>query len=206
MNQPATIGLVDDDPAMLRALSRLLRARGFVVRTFDSPAGFLAQREGARLDCAVLDVSMPGLTGLEVQQALRQIGARLPIVFLTGRGDIPTSVRAIKAGAVNFLTKPVDEGELLAAVAAALEQAGRERASDDALAGLRSRAGRLTPREFEVWRHVVAGRLNKQIAANLGISEQTVKVHRMRLTAKLGIASVADLVRAAERLGIPPIG
>jgi FixJ family two-component response regulator len=204
MKSAVTIGLVDDEPGMLKALQRLLNAEGFHVRTFASAGEFLARFPSERVDCLVLDVTMPGLSGLELQEQLNRAGARLPIVFLTGQGDIPMSVRAIKAGAVNFLTKPVDDAELLAAVRVALAEAARQQAEQAALAAERSRLESLTPRELEVLRHVIAGKLNKQIAADLGTSEQTIKVHRMRITEKMGLPSVAELVRAAGRLNLTP--
>jgi FixJ family two-component response regulator len=206
MNPAPVIGLVDDEPGMLKALQRLLGAEGFTVRAFASAADFLERGSAEPIDCLVLDVAMPGLSGLDLQAQLRRRGARLPIVFLTGRGDIPMSVRAIQAGAVNFLTKPVDASALLAAVRAALEEARRIQRDERELADLRQRFARLTPREFEVLRHVIAGKLNKQIAADLGTGEQTIKVHRMRITEKLGWPSVAEWVRAAERLGVKPPG
>jgi len=202
MSDSTTIGLVDDELGMLKALKRLLNAEGFHVRTFASANEFLERSDSEHVDCLVLDVTMPGLSGLELQEHLNRAGPRLPIVFLTGQGDIPMSVRAMKAGAVNFLTKPVDEAELLAAVRAALAQAARQQTERTALASERSRLETLTPRELEVLGHVIAGKLNKQIAADLGTSEQTIKVHRMRITAKMEMASVAELVRAAERLGV----
>jgi FixJ family two-component response regulator len=204
MSNDAIIGLVDDEPGMLRALSRLLRIKGFAVRTFESPEVFLAGLADAQLDCVVLDVAMPGLNGLELQVRLKGLGARLPIIFLTGQGDIPMSVRAIKAGAVNFLTKPVEQEELLAAVRVALTEGERDRVKNELLADLRGRMERLTPRELEVLRHVTTGKLNKQIAADLGVSEMTIKIHRMRITEKMGLVSVAELVRAAQQLGIAP--
>jgi len=204
MSNYATIGLVDDEPGMLRALSRLLRMKGFAVRTFESPEIFLAALADAHLDCVVLDVAMPGLNGLDLQVRLKSLGARLPIIFLTGQGDIPMSVRAIKAGAVNFLTKPVEKEELLTAVRVALTEGERDRAENELLAGLRARMERLTPRELEVLRHVITGKLNKQMAADLGVGEMTIKIHRMRITEKMGLVSVAELVRAAQRLGIAP--
>lgn len=205
MSDSSTIAIVDDEAPTVRALSRLLRAKGFSVLPFHAPEIFLAAMATARVDCAVLDLSMPGLGGLEVQEQLKTLGVSLPVIFLTGQGDIPTSVRAIKAGAVNFLTKPVDEFDLLAAVHTAIAESSRARASDHALADLRARAANLTPRELEVLQHVIAGRLNKQIAATLGVGEQTVKVHRMHITEKLAITSVAELVRAAARLEINPV-
>jgi FixJ family two-component response regulator len=198
------VGLIDDEPRMLRALQRLLTLEGFQVRTFASAEAFLVCPPEERVDCLVLDVSMPGLSGLDLQARLKQAGRSLPIVFLTGQGDIPMSVRAIQAGAINFLTKPVNDADLLDAVRAALIEAGRLQAEESELAGLRERLARLTPREHEVLRHVIAGKPNKQIAADLGTGEQTIKVHRMRVTEKLGMASVAELVRAASRLQIEP--
>jgi FixJ family two-component response regulator len=147
---------------------------------------------------------MRGLTGLDLQEHLKQSNPCLPIVFLTGQGDIPTSVRAIEAGAVNFLTKPVNDAELLAAVRAALTESEKQRLEEQGAAALRARMAKLTARELEVLRHVIAGKLNKQIAADLGTSEQTIKVHRMRITEKLGVPSVAEIVRIATRLGIGP--
>jgi FixJ family two-component response regulator len=206
MTHIPTIGLVDDEPEMLRALRRLLLGEGFHVRTFGSAEDFLQQFTSASLDCVVLDVSMPGLGGLDVQEHLNQAGAVLPVIFLTGRGDIPTSVRAIKAGAVNFLTKPVERAELLAALRVALTEGALRRAKDAELAEERARLALLTPRELEVLRHVIKGQLNKQIAADLGTSEQTIKVHRMHITEKMGMASVAELVHATARLGVLPAG
>jgi len=149
---------------------------------------------------------MPEMDGLQVQERLRERGVDLPIVFLTGRGDIPMSVRALKAGAEDFLTKPVDGADLLRAIRAALQRGADRRAKSDDLTALRERLALLTPREREVLGHVIAGKLNKQIAVALGTGEQNVKVHRGRLMRKLGLKSVADLVRAAERLGLPPEG
>jgi FixJ family two-component response regulator len=204
MSDPATIGLVDDEPGMLRALRRLLRMKGFAVRTFESPEVFLAGIADAHLDCVVLDVAMPGLNGLDLQVRLKILDARLPVIFLSGQGDIPMSVRAIKAGAVNFLTKPVEQKELLAAVQVALMEGARDQAKNKLLADLRARMERLRPRELEVLRHIITGKLNKQMAAALGVGEMTIKIHRMRITEKMGLASVAELVRAAQQLGIEP--
>ncbi|MHB1308170.1 MAG: response regulator transcription factor [Limisphaerales bacterium] len=204
MTTPALIGLVDDEPGMRKALGRLLAAEGFAVRSYESATQFLERFAEDPVDCLVLDVSMPGLNGLDLQARLKQLGSRLPIVFLTGQGDIPMSVRAIKAGAVNFLTKPVHDADLLAAIRLALAESARQRAEAEAWSTLRARLERLIPRELEVLRHVIAGKLNKQIAADLGTGEQTIKVHRMRITEKMGLPSVAELVRAAERLGVKP--
>lgn len=200
----ATVFVVDDEEGMRRALTRLLQAEGLAVRSFATADELLAALEGEGPGCVLLDVAMPGLDGLQLQQRLAERGARLPIVFLTGHGDIPMSVQAIKAGAVDFLTKPVRRDDLLRAVRAALDQAAAQQAATQADAELRSRLAQLTPREREVLEHVIAGKLNKVIAADLGTSEQTIKVHRGRVMEKMGVASVAELVRAAQRLGIRP--
>ena len=197
-----TIFLVDDDAGVLKGLSRLLRARNYDVETFTSPRMFLASHDAAKPGCAILDVSMPDLDGLELQEALTGEGPRRPVIFLTGRGDIPTSVRAMKAGAIDFLTKPVDNENLLAAIARAEEEDGKARQANAELDSIRARIATLTPREREVMTHVIAGRLNKQIAGDLGTVEKTIKVHRGRMMEKLGIRSVAELVRFAERAGI----
>jgi FixJ family two-component response regulator len=189
---------------VLRALTRLLTAAGFDARGFASPAAFLDQHDPATPGCLVLDVALPGVDGLQLQQALTVSGCARPIVFITGRGDIPTSVRAMKGGAVDFLTKPVGDAELLAAVRNAIELDRRARATQVELDALGQRLASLTPREREVLAHVVAGRLNKQIAADLGTVEKTIKVHRARIMEKMAARSLADLVRIAERLGIPP--
>lgn len=202
MDQTFTIYLVDDDTGVLKALSRLLRARGYEVQPYASPEQFLEHHDPAVPGCAVLDVSMPGLDGLALQQALTDGGSHRPIIFITGKGDIPTSVRAIKAGAVDFLTKPVNDTDLLDAIgrAEAHDAASRLRLSE--LGSIQARIKTLTPREREVLTHVVAGRLNKQIAGDLGTVEKTIKVHRSRMMEKLGVRTVADLVRLAEKAGI----
>lgn len=196
--------LVDDEPDLRRALERLLRAEGCEVAGFDSADEFLAKVPPDAPGCVVLDVAMPGLDGLAMQQRLTADGALLPIVFLTGHGDIPMSVRAVKAGAVDFLTKPVKGVDLLRAVGAALELSDRRQAQRAELADLQGRAAQLTPREREVFGHVIAGRLNKIIADRIGTTEQTVKVHRARVMDKMGAESVADLVRIGQRIGIDP--
>jgi FixJ family two-component response regulator len=196
--------LVDDEPELRQALTRLLKAEGFDVEAFGSAMEFLARLDGACAGCALLDLAMPGIDGLELQQRLSAIGAHLGIVFLTGHGDIPTSVRAVKAGAIDFLTKPVRRAELLRAVNAALDHAQTQQAAETGRAELRGRFEQLTPREREVLTHVIAGKLNKVIAADLGTSEQTIKVHRARVMEKLDVGSVADLVRVAQQLGVAP--
>jgi FixJ family two-component response regulator len=196
--------VVDDDPSVLRALARLFSAAGFEARAFASPTAFLEQHDPATPGCLVLDLALPGLDGLQLQQALTASGRARPIVFITGRGDIPTSVRAMKSGAVDFLTKPINDEDLLAAVRNAIEMDRRARVAQVELDALGQRLASLTPREREVLAHVVTGRLNKQIAADLGTVEKTIKVHRARIMAKMAARSLADLVRIAERLGIPP--
>jgi FixJ family two-component response regulator len=199
---PGTVFLLDDEPGMLKALTRLLKCEGFNVHGFTSAKVFLETCRAEAGSCLVLDVAMPEISGLEFQQRLTQSGFLLPIVFLTGHGDIPMSVQAIKAGAVDFLTKPVRDVDLLRAVRAALRQSAEQSDQVSKLAKFRERYSRLTPRECEVMQRVVAGQLNKQIAASLGTGEHTIKVHRARVMEKLGVESVADLVRAAERLGL----
>ena len=197
-----TVFLLDDEPGMLKALTRLLEAEGFTVRAFTSAKAFLESYHPEALSCLVLDVAMPELNGLELQQHLSRAGILLPIVFLTGRGDIPISVQAIKAGALDFLTKPVKDVDLLRAVRAALQRAAEQRELIMETALLRQRYSGLTPRERDVMAHVVAGELNKQVAYALGIGEHTIKVHRSRVMEKMGVQSLADLVRVAERLGL----
>ncbi len=206
MSGEPVVYLLDDELEMRKALTRLLRAQGLAVRSFANARELLAEPPPRGPTCLVLDVAMPEMDGLQVQERLRERGVDLPIVFLSGRGDIPMSVRALKAGAEDFLTKPVDGADLLRAIRAALQRGADRRAKSDDLADLRERLALLTPREREVLGHVIAGKLNKQIAAALGTGEQNVKVHRGRLMRKLGLKSVADLVRAAERLGLPPEG
>ena len=197
MSNP-TVYLLDDEPGMVKAVTRLLRARGFEVQGFTTPSSFLdAYRPGSD-SCLVLDVAMPELDGLHLQRRLTHDGILLPIVFLTAHGDIPMSVRAMKAGAVDFLTKPVKDTDLLRAVRAALVRA----AEQHEIAVISARLSHLTPREREVMKHVIAGKLNKQIAFDLGTGEQNIKIHRGRVMHKMGIESVADLVRIAEKLGI----
>lgn len=204
MNAHRTVFVVDDDPNVLRALSRLLSARGYDVRGFDSPNAFLDQHDASVPGCAVLDVAMPELDGLQLQSALSHGAVARPVIFLTGRGDIPTSVKAMKAGAVDFLRKPVDAKELLPAIDAAIEQDERARRLSDELTSIWGRLAHLTPREHEVLTYVIAGRLNKQIAHHLGTVEKTIKVHRGRMMEKLGVRTVADLVRLADKAGITP--
>jgi FixJ family two-component response regulator len=200
-----TVFIVDDDQAVLRAVARLLSAAGYRTRPFRSPREFLSMHDPAEPGCAVLDVAMPDVDGLELQQALFADGAERPIIFVTGKGDVPTSVRAMKAGAVDFLTKPVGGEALLAAVERARQLDSQARQARGEMESIEANLARLTPREREVFTHVVAGRLNKQIAGDLGTVEKTIKVHRGRMMSKLGVRTVQDLVRLAERAGIRPL-
>lgn len=192
--------IVDDEAGMRKALARLLLAEGFEPHAFATAQEFITAHRAGETGCLVLDVSMPDLDGLELQRRLTHRGILVPIVFLTGHGDIPMSVLAIKAGAVDFLTKPVNDADLLRAVRKGLELAATRQAQQTAHAALTARHASLTPREREVMALVVAGKLNKQIAADLGTGEQNIKTHRGRVMEKMGVESLADLVRAAERL------
>lgn len=197
-----TVFVIDDDASVLKALTRLLRSAGLNVAAFASPQAFLEQRDPDAPGCLVLDVAMPGCDGLTLQQALLAEKTAPPIVFLTGHGDIPMSVKAMKQGASDFLTKPVQDDDLLAAVHAAIDKDIMLRQARAELRDIHRRLATLTPREGEVLRHVVAGKLNKQIAADLGTVEKTVKVHRAHLMQKLQVTSLADLVRLSEKAGI----
>ena len=197
--EPAILYVVDDDDAVRAALGRLLSAGGYRVAAFQSAETFLVQHDPHAHGCIVLDVAMPGLDGLALQQLLAERGSHMPVIFLTGRADVPMTVRAMKRGAFDFLTKPVDGDELFPAVARALERDLALRRADAARAATESRLSTLTAREREVLTHVMAGRLNKQIAADLGTAEKTVKVHRARGMEKMHVRSVAELVRLVER-------
>ena len=204
MTDKFAVYLVDDDPGVLKALSRLLRAKGYDVRAYSSPLVFLEEHDVAVPGCAVLDVSMPGLDGLVLQHALAVTnGFHRPVVFVTGKGDIPTSVSAMKAGAIDFLTKPVKDVDLFEAISRAEARDTESRWLHSELESMQAKVDTLTPREREVLTHVVAGRLNKQIAGDLGTVEKTIKVHRSRMMKKLSIRTVADLVRMAEKLSLP---
>jgi len=205
MNEPDfRVFLIDDDPGVLKGLTRLLTAAGHQVSAFLSSEAFLAELDPALPGCVVCDLAMPGLNGLQLQAALAERDIELPIIFVTGAGDIPTSVRAMKAGAVDFLTKPVNDADLLGAIGRAAEKDREASRLRGERASITARLARLTRREREVFARVIAGTLNKQIAADLGTVEKTVKVHRGRMMAKMGVRSVADLVRLAEHAGIRP--
>jgi FixJ family two-component response regulator len=197
-----TVFVVDDDAAIRKAVSRLLRSAGIAVADFASPTEFLAQYDPAMPGCLVLDLAMPGFDGLRLQTTLRETGSSLPIIFLTGQGDVSKSVQAMKDGAFDFLTKPVNAKNLLPAIRAAIERDAIARREKGALSEICARLETLTPREREVLEHVVAGKLNKQIAGDLGITEATVKMHRARVMAKMKVQSVAELARLAEQCGI----
>ncbi len=200
MTAPAVIHVVDDDAAMRSALERLLQAAGYGVRTYASAGEFLLEPPEGGAACVLLDLRMPGPSGLDLHEALTRRGIRVPVIFLTGHGDVATGVRAMKAGASDFLTKPVARDTLLAAIAGALEAGARQSAACAEVAELRARYARLTARERQVFGLIVAGKLNKQIAGELGVAERTVKAQRAQVMVKLGAAHAAELGRIAARL------
>ncbi len=198
----AVIAIVDDDPSVRKGLSSLIRSTGLQVETFASAQEFLVRPGAEAPSCLVLDLQMPGLSGLDLQKRMAEVGLEIPIVFLTGHGNIPASVQAMKAGAVGFLTKPFDEQDLLQAIQEAIERDRRTRRQNAEMRDLRDRYESLTAREQEVMQQVVSGLLNKQVAAELNIAEYTVKIHRGRVMRKMHAESLADLVRMAENLEI----
>jgi FixJ family two-component response regulator len=197
-----TVFIVDDAPEVRKSLSRVLGAAGYQVRSFESAEGFLAEHHGDIQGCLLLDICMPGLSGIELQHALVTSPNALPIVFLTGMGDIQTSVDAMKEGAVDFLTKPIDNVRLFAAVDQALRRDEEQRVQVEIRRLIHHRLETLTPRERQVMAQVIRGRLNKQIAAELGTGEKTVKVHRARMMSKMVARSVAELVQLGARVGV----
>lgn len=201
----AIIHVVEDDTSFRKAVMRLLRAAKYQVREYGSASEFFSSDAAANPGCILLDLRLPGASGFDLQQSLAAQEDRLPIIFLTGHGDIPASVRAMKAGAVDFLTKPVQRETLLRAVQNALERDAAERKSRAILRELRARYQTLTAREREVLAHVISGKLNKQIGFALGTSERTIKAHRASIMDKLDVHSVAQLTRMARDLGIEPI-
>jgi FixJ family two-component response regulator len=198
----ALVCIVDDDESIRRSLSRLFRSARIDAETFSSARSYLDRPIHGGPSCLVLDVQMPGLDGLELQQTLA--GRREQIIFLTGHGDVPMCAEAMKAGAIDFLTKPVDDEQLLPAVARALAASVEIRKAAAERASARARLSLLTPREFEVMQRVIAGSLNKQIAGALGAAEKTIKIHRGRVMEKMGVTSVAELVLVAQAAGVTP--
>ena len=205
MNSESTVFLVDDEVSVLRAISRLLRSAGLNVETFRSGQEFLQRYDANAAGCLVLDIAMPGVNGLDLEQTLNSKRIEVPIIFLTGHGDIPMSVQAMKRGAMDFLTKPANDEDLLTAIRAGLERDRTNRQARAELAEIQQRVATLTPRERQVLVEVISGKLNKQVAAHLGVGEKTIKVHRARVIKKMKVQSMADLVRMTERVGIKPL-
>jgi FixJ family two-component response regulator len=200
--ESGTVFIVDDDVSFLRSMSRLLRAAGYSVQTFESAEKFLEQLAPEMSGCVLADLQMPGLDGLELQAALAKSANPLPVVFLSAQGDIPTTVQAMRQGAEDFLTKLSRKEKLLDAVRRALVRGAQERSERVRLQALRRRFDALTPRELEVLEHVVRGKMNKQIADDLKINERTVKLHRTNLTRALQVQSVAELTRLVGEAGL----
>jgi FixJ family two-component response regulator len=199
-----TIFVIDDDASIRKSLSRLLRSAGYTTEAFASAEEFLGRQHFSGIGCLLLDVRMPGLSGMDLQEELNKADYQMPIVFITGHGDIPMSVEAMKKGAVDFLTKPFDDKELLRAIERAIEKGRQTRAEYDETADIRRHIDLLTPREGEILGYIITGMLNKQIGLKLDIAEGTVKVHRGRIMEKLCVDSVAELVRLSEKAGIKP--
>jgi len=199
-----TIFVIDDDASVRKSLSRLLRSAGYTTETFASAEEFLGREHYTGIGCLLLDVQMPGLSGLGLQEELNKADYHMPIVFITGHGDIPMSVEAMKKGAIDFLTKPFHDKDLLQVIEKAIEKDTYARAEYDEILDIRRRIERLTLRENEILGYIITGMLNKQIAFELGIVEKTVKVHRGRILEKLCVGSVAELVRLTEKVGLKP--
>ena len=206
MNQKNTIiFIIDDDASMRDALSYLLLAAGYEFEAFPSAEAFLERKRFEGVGCLVLDVRMPAMTGLDLQRELADVHCPMPVIFITAHGDIAMSVEAMKRGAIDFLPKPFDDEQLLGAIEAAIERYGQTRTVCDETQAIQERIKKLTPREYEVFRYVITGMLNKQIAAELNIAEHTVKIHRGRVMEKLAAHSVADLVRLAQKAAISAV-
>jgi len=203
-DKDVVIYVIDDDVSVRKSLSLLLRSAGYGVETFVSAEEFLSKAVLDRIGCIILDVKMRGMSGLDMQEQLGRSDQYMPIIFITGHGDIPMSVQAVKKGAIDFLTKPFDDTQLLSLIESAVGKCRQEKAVLDEVRDFRRRLKTLTPREYEVFLHVISGVLNKQIAGRLDIKEHTVKVHRGRVMQKLGAASIAELVRLAEKAKILP--
>ncbi len=202
---PPTVFVVDDDASVRKGLARLLKSAGYIVESFASAREFLDRiGRGESAGCVVLDVRMPGLSGLDLQRELKAFTPPISIIFITGHGDIPMSVRAMKDGATDFLAKPIHDQELLMAVQQAIARNAEDRVRHAALRELQQRSRALTPRELEVMALVVRGRLNKQVADELGTVEKTIKVHRARVMEKMKVTTLAELVVVAEKLGVLP--
>lgn len=203
MPETAVVHIVDDDPSLRQALDSLFRSMQLGTRSFSCTQDFLAASHPDLPSCLVLDIRLPGMSGLDFQQSLSSSGVHLPVVLMTGHADIPMTVRGMKAGAVDFLTKPFRDQDMLDAVSSAIEKDRQRRTADGELAALRKNYHALSPREREVMKMVVAGRLNKQVASDLHLAEVTVKIHRGAVMRKMGARSVADLVRMSESLKLP---
>jgi len=199
-----TVSIVDDDPGVLKSLARLVRAAGYAARTFSSAQQFLAQHDPAIPGCLVVDLLMPDVDGRQLQSVLRKDDIDRPIIFISGTTDAPTIVDAMKAGAIDFLIKPITGNALLAAIRIASERQAKAHQRQAELADIKHKLAQLTPREGEVLRHVISGRLNKQIAWDLGTVEKTIKVHRSRIMEKMGVRTIAELVRLTEQIGLAP--
>lgn len=205
-NEKAVIYVVDDDASVLKSLERLLRSEGYEVKTFTTALEFLVFQHSDAPSCLILDLQMPEIGGLELQDRLADKGISIPVIFITAHGTVPITVRAMKAGAVDFLQKPVGSTELLNTVSGAISKDRQAKRDQKELKIFRERLETLSPREYEVFAHVVTGKLNKQIAFDLGTTERTIKAHRARVMQKTGAKSLADLVRFAQKLGIPSPG